>query len=106
MSALSRFRSVATTLVLASALACAVNPPPRVGVAYVSTRPPVARVEVIPIRPGAAHIWIAGYWGWRAQQYAWVPGRWDVPGPGFRRWENGRWMHDRHGWFWVEGRWR
>ena len=106
MSAISTLRGVTTTLALAALVACAANPRPRAGIVYVSGRPPVERVEIIPARPGAAHVWIGGYWTWSAREYVWVPDRWEVPRAGFRRWEAGRWVHERHGWFWVDGRWR
>ena len=106
MSAMSALRSAAATLVLGASVACAANPRAGVGVVYVGNRPPVARVEVISVRPGPAHVWIGGYWAWSARDYVWVPGRWEVPRAGFRRWESGHWEHGRRGWFWVDGRWR
>jgi WXXGXW repeat (2 copies) len=24
----------------------------------------------------------------------------------YHEWVPGHWAHDRHGWYWVEGRWR
>ena len=37
--------------------ACAVNPRPRVGVAYVVRQPPVERVEAISAAPGVEYVW-------------------------------------------------
>ena len=41
--------------------------------------PPPLRVEVVPARPSARHVWVAGYWVWEANAYAWVPGVWMAP---------------------------
>jgi hypothetical protein len=103
---MSKMRAALLALSLAFASGCVVYARPRPDVVYVVRRPPLERVEVIPASPGPAHVWIAGHWMWRAPEFAWITGRWEVPGAGFRRWEAGRWQHDRNGWFWIEGRWR
>ena len=41
--------------------------------------PPALRVEVVPARPSPKHVWIAGYWLWETNAYAWVPGVWMAP---------------------------
>jgi hypothetical protein len=86
--------------------ACYVNPRPRVGVAYVMRQPPAERVEVVSASPGVEYVWVKGHWGWRRNDYEWIPGRWVIPERGFREWVPGRWERDRGGWFYVEGRWR
>ncbi len=84
--------------------ACASNP--RLGVAYAHRGPPVERVEVISVSPGRDQVWIKGHWAWRGGDYDWISGHWSAPERGYREWIPGRWEHDRHGWFYVEGRWR
>ena len=79
---------------------------PRAGVVYVTRQPPVARVEVIGVRPGPAHVWIGGHWLWRESDFVWIGGRWEEPRAGFREWAPHRWEHDRNGWYFVEGHWR
>ena len=101
-SQLLRALSIVT---LAGAMACAANPRPRAGVVYVR-EPPVERVEVIAVRPGPAHIWVAGFWAWRGADFVWIPGHWEQPRVGYRDWVPGRWVHDRFGWYFVEGHWR
>jgi len=86
--------------------ACYVNPRPRVGVAYVMRQPPSERVEIIPTSPGVEYVWVKGHWGWRRNDYEWIPGRWVLPERGYREWAPGRWERDRGGWFYVEGHWR
>jgi len=103
----AKVRAALLALSLASAAGCvAYVRPPRVGVVYAMREPPPARVEVISVAPSAAHVWIAGHWMWRGSDYEWIGGRWEQPAAGFRRWEPGRWQHDRNGWFWEEGHWR
>ncbi|MFI5312209.1 MAG: hypothetical protein ACHQQ3_13295, partial [Gemmatimonadales bacterium] len=99
----SRVRSALLVASLVLTAGCVINPRPRTDVVYVVRRPPVERVEVISVAPSPAHVWIAGHWLWREPEFVWVGGRWDTPAPGFRRWVPGKWDHDRHGWFWIEG---
>ena len=103
-------RSVLTLAAIAviggSSSACLMYGPPRVGVVYVATRPPVERVEVIPAAPGVGFVWIRGYWAYRGGAYAWIGGRWERPIEGRREWVPHRWAHDRHGWYLIEGHWR
>jgi hypothetical protein len=94
---------------LIGTVGCAVYvraPPPPMGVVFAVREPPPVREEIIIERPGPEHVWIGGYWGWREREYVWVPGRWEVPPRGMRRWEAGRWYHEPRGWFFVEGHWR
>lgn len=76
---------------------------------YVLAAPPplpVARVEVVPVRPGPRYVWVGGEWSWRGPHgYLWVPGRWAVPGHRGVAWVHGRWMNGPHGHRWVEGHW-
>ncbi len=85
---------------------CAVYARPRVGVVYIQRGPPVERVEVIPAAPGPEFVWIKGYWGYHGAEFAWVPGRWERPVEGRRVWVAHQWVHDRNGWYLVEGHWR
>jgi WXXGXW repeat (2 copies) len=74
---------------------------------YVRVNPPRAIVETRGVRPSRQHVWIAGFHRWDGRAYAWVPGRWDLPPAGNRRYSNGHWARDRHnGYYWVDGRWR
>lgn len=99
--------SLAMAAVLAGPVTgCVVYTRPAPGVVYVREGPPPARVEVIPAAPGVGFVWIRGFWGYRAGAYAWVPGRWERPVEGRREWVPERWVHDRNGWYLVEGHWR
>lgn len=99
-------RIAAGVLAVGATGACAANPRPRVGLEYAMREPPRERVEVVPTSPGREYVWVKGHWGWRRNDYEWIPGRWAVPERGYREWEPGRWDRDRNGWFYVEGRWR
>jgi hypothetical protein len=74
----------------------------------IERRPPVARVEVISVRPGPSYVWVAGYWGWVGADYYWVPGRWTVPPQRvYTVWVSGSWDHHRgRGWHYRPGHWR
>jgi hypothetical protein len=79
-------------------------------VAYEATPPaaPAPPAEVVPARPGPAHVWVEGHWAWRGPRrgYVWAPGYWAVPTtPGYV-WVPGRWVPRRRGYVWVEGHWQ
>lgn len=102
-----RIRALVLSAVIGSAATgCFWYAPPRNGVVYVSLRPPVERVEVIPAAPGMGFVWVRGWWAYRGTEYAWMPGRWERPLEGRHEWVPARWVHDRHGWYLVDGRWR
>ncbi len=92
-------------LAVSTAVGACYNPP-HYGVAYVTTAPPVSRVEVIPTSPGLNYVWVGGHWGWVNNNYNWVSGSWIVPARGYTTWVPGRWDRDGHGWFWTAGHWR
>jgi hypothetical protein len=92
-------------LLLFATVACAIYIGPHPGVTYVGMAPPPSRVELIPAAPGPRYVWIAGHWGWHVREYMWVPGSWVTIEVGYREYRPGRWQHDRHGWYWVDGRW-
>jgi hypothetical protein len=45
----------------------------------VTAAPPAVRKETMPARPSSAHVWVAGYWVWQSDAYAWTPGVWMQP---------------------------
>src|SRR5437763_3833116 len=85
---------------------------------------PAARVEVIPVRPSAEHLWLRGYWTWHTgeSRYVWIPGRWMVqhvsvappairyenPGPpptARHFWVRGHWLWNGYRCEWINGHW-
>jgi hypothetical protein len=82
-----------------------VAPPPNAEVVVQQpTEPPLPQIEVRPVAPGPAFIWIDGFWDWRGR-WVWVGGHWDRPRPG-AVWVRGGWEHRGHGYVWVGARWR
>ena len=70
--------------------------------------PPAPRVEVVPVTPGPAYVWVPGHWAWRGPErgYVWVAGHYAVPkAPGYV-WVPGRWAARPGGYVWMEGHWR
>lgn len=85
----------------------ACGPLPPMGAVFIMQSPPPPRREVVVVAPAPGYVWVEGRWEWRERDYAWVPGAWVRPAPGFREWVPGRWERDRHhGYFWIEGHWR
>lgn len=98
--------AAAVVVLSASSTACMATVRPAPGVVYVREGPPRAIREVRPVAPGRTYVWIPGHYDYRGRAYVWVPGRYEVPASNYRRWEAGKWRHDRNGWYWVDGHWR
>jgi WXXGXW repeat (2 copies) len=73
---------------------------------YVRIGPPAPVVEVRAVAPGPRYVWIDGYHRWNGRAYVWTPGRWVVPPRAHAVWVPARWVHERRGWYFVEGHWR
>jgi WXXGXW repeat (2 copies) len=67
--------------------------------------PPPPPVEIVGVAPGPAYYWVPGVWAWRGR-WVWAPGRWVVRPHPHAAWVPGYWVHRRHGYVWVQGRWR
>ena len=71
----------------------------------VRVAPPPLRVEVRPVAPSAAHVWVAGNWAWRGGRHVWIPGAWALaPRPG-HVWVEPRWVQESAQWVFYEGYW-
>jgi len=80
-------------------------PPPAEVVVTQPENPPPPQVEVVPVSPGPAFVWIGGCWEWRGH-WVWTAGRW-APRPHPRAvWVTGHWDRHGRGYVWVGGRWR
>ncbi|HEX4274209.1 MAG TPA: YXWGXW repeat-containing protein [Bryobacteraceae bacterium] len=53
--------------------------------------PPRAVVERPVRRPGAAYVWVGGYYRWSGRSYVWVPGAWALPPRPTAVWVAPRW---------------
>jgi len=76
------------------------------GAEIATSEPPAPMQERAGRAPSRAHIWVGGYWRWRARRWAWMRGRWAIPPRGMRVWVPGHWVRFRRGWYWMGGRWR
>lgn len=75
-------------------------------VIVVHRRPPSPRVEVRHAAPSRMHVWVAGRWDWRGNDYVWISGAWVLPPRPRAVWVPGRWEHAHGGWVWIDGHWR
>lgn len=92
------------TGVLLGSAACATAAPH--GRVYLRVGPPAPIVDTRLISPGPGYVWVPGFYRWDRASYVWVPGTWQRPPRARARWVPARWVHDRRGWYVVEGRWR
>ena len=67
--------------------------------------PPPLVVEVRPLAPSVAHVWIDGYWNWH-DQYAWVRGCWAVPPHEHIEWVAASYESHPRGYRYAPGHWR
>jgi hypothetical protein len=72
---------------------------------FVGIAPPPIVVETRPPAPYATYAWRPGYHRWIGGRYVWTSGVWVRPP--YRRavWVEGRWDHERRGYFWRSGHW-
>ena len=73
---------------------------------YVRVGPPAPVVEARVVAPGPGFVWVPGAYRWDGRAYIWTAGAWQRPPRARARWAPGHWVRDRHGWYFVEGRWR
>jgi hypothetical protein len=99
----SWYRALPGTVVALALAGCVVAQP--VVVKSPPPSPPL-RVEIAPVAPSAAHVWVAGHWAWHRERYVWIPGHWEVPAAPGHVWVPGGWMPRGGGYVWVEGHWR
>jgi hypothetical protein len=70
----------------------------------VKMAPPAERVELIPVAPSPAHVWIKGHWHWNGGAWVWNAGRYELRRTGFR-WIQPQYV-TRHGaYYFVAGHW-
>ena len=72
---------------------------------YSYVEPPPPEVEVIPVAPGPAYVWVPGSWYWTGQTYLWQPGRYAVPPERGHVWVRAGWVHHHDRYYSVPGRW-
>ena len=75
------------------------------GRVYVRIAPPAPIVEVRGEAP-RGYVWADGYHRWDGGVYTWTPGRWIAPPRPGAVWVPAHWVHDRHGWYFIDGHWR
>ncbi|MFT3830171.1 MAG: YXWGXW repeat-containing protein [Opitutaceae bacterium] len=72
----------------------------------VEQAPPPPEREIIIERPSPAHVWLGGYWTYRAGRHVWISGRWDLPPRPDVIWVTPHWVRRGHGYVFVDGCWR
>jgi len=103
---MSFLKNAAAGALVASIGAAACGATVTTGRVYLRTGPPPVVVERPAVVPGPGYVWVPGYYRWSGREYVWVSGRYERPPRARARWVPGRWVHDRGGWYFVEGHWR
>jgi len=96
-----------TTTIYTDAAGRQVAVPSPVGASsiVVMQAPPAAQQEVPTPRPTANHVWVAGYWTWKSNQYQWMAGHWEVPPRAGAVFVPPRWQPEGTSWRFYEGYW-
>lgn len=68
--------------------------------------PPAARPEAVPPQPSSQDVWVAGYWTWQNNDYAWMAGHWQVPPTRGAVWVNPSWNREGDAFRFYEGYWK
>jgi hypothetical protein len=71
----------------------------------VTQAPPPSQVEVIPVAPSPAHVWVPGHWSWNGGRYVWVSGHWRLSRNGYY-WVPAHWQRTTTGWVFIDGHYR
>ena len=67
--------------------------------------PPPPQVEIVPVAPGPAYVWVPGHWHWNGYRYFWVHGHYAVRQAGWHHWVDGHWGVVYGQWRWIPGHW-
>jgi WXXGXW repeat (2 copies) len=93
-----------TTQTTTTGPVAAVQPQPASTI-VVTQAPPAAQAEVVLAQPTPNHVWIAGYWTWRDNQYEWMAGHWELPPSPNATWVAPRWEPENGAYRFYEGYW-
>jgi hypothetical protein len=78
---------------------------PVVSTTVVTQAPPALQQEVVLAQPSTRHVWLAGYWTWRNDQYEWMAGHWELPPNSGSAWVAPRWEQEGAAYRFHEGYW-
>ncbi len=78
---------------------------PVVSTTVVTQAPPALQQEVVLAQPSTRHVWLAGYWTWRDNQYEWMAGHWELPPNSGSAWVAPRWEQEGNAYRFHEGYW-
>jgi hypothetical protein len=106
MTTIRLWRTWAGALLVAATVAVSPACASPQGRVYVRVGPPASIVETRMVAPGPGYVWVPGYHVWNGSAYVWTPGRWNRAPRPRAVWVPARWVHERHGWYLVEGHWR
>jgi len=67
--------------------------------------PPALQRDGILHQPSLQHVWLAGYWVWRNDQYEWIAGHWEQPPGSFTVWVRPSWEREGDAYRFYEGYW-
>lgn len=67
---------------------------------------PSVQVQTRPVRPSNRHVWVTAEYNSNGNRYDRRDGYWAEPPQNRRRYSEGHWVRNRHGYVWVPGRWR
>ena len=72
----------------------------------VRVRPNLPVITLRTASPSTRHVWVAGEYVYRGNNYVYKEGYWALPPQSGFRWVEGHWKATRRGWRWIHGHWR
>lgn len=78
---------------------------PVVTTVVVTQAPPAMQQDVVIAQPSSQHVWIAGYYTWRNNQYQWMTAHWELPPYSNARWVKPGWEQQGNAYKFTEGYW-
>ena len=78
---------------------------PTMTTVVVTQAPPALQADVVIAQPTSQHVWIAGHYTWRDNQYQWMTAHWELPPYTNAAWVKPSWEQQGNAYKFTEGYW-
>ncbi len=92
-------------MVVAPTYVATVPAAPVMTTVVVTQAPPAMQADVVIAQPSTKHVWIAGHYTWRDNQYQWMTAHWELPPYANATWVNPTSEQQGNAYKFTEGYW-